>query len=84
MELNLYKLPKDILVKMICQIREDTIKEFNVYEMKEQLNYLKVYDGDYCDDPNCYSFGEINSICSDHIICDKHEKCILCEEKDKN
>jgi len=52
METNLYKLPKDILIKLIITIEEDTRKKYEneIYKLKTNIMlYGDIYECKFCD-----------------------------------
>jgi len=82
---DLYSLPKDILVKLISTIREDTIKEVtktvtNKYEKdKEELfDLIEIYlIVSRCDETNCESKA-IGNYTSEFYKCKTFYKCNEC------
>jgi len=71
--MDLYSLPKDILIKLIYTIREDTIKEY-----EEKLQKLDILEEslniNWCNYPNCKSF------VLDHRYFTNDYYCGNCEE----
>ena len=93
MESDLYSLPKDMLVKLIATIREDTIKEISK-KYEDQMKDLQIrYDlmkevSDYstypisveqCSFPNCEAMWGSNGRDTDsYYKCDDRDWCESC------
>ena len=55
MNTDLYSLPKDMLVKLICTIREDAIKEYEekIEKLENKLKFYKKVGFLYCHEVDC-------------------------------
>ena len=62
--MDLYSLPKDILVKLVATIREDVVKEYEEYKVKclEYERILKEISVVKCSKENCKAYAINNRI----------------------
>ena len=79
---NLYSLPKDMLVKIISTIREDTIKEYEekVQELEDKLKFYKNVEILYCHEEGCDKKGAKggDEIGDDYFYCNQCDE-VFCE-----
>ena len=84
MNTDLYSLPKDMLVKLVSMIREDTIKEYEekieLYQEKNcVMKNLKIYHE--CSFPKCRAFQIIAGMRGiKHFNCKGIMRCRNCME----
>jgi len=80
MNTDLYSLPKDMLIKLVSTIREDTIKEVtDKYE--EKFNFIMKSGNfiDECDFSDCDSLRILNNINGiKHFKCEEFRVCREC------
>lgn len=80
---SLYKLPKDILVKMLCDISEE-LKTQYVKEKRDLFEKIMNDTGnDYCNNQECFEYGntKVLSVCykCDLVFCEDHiDYCRKC------
>ena len=98
MNSDLYSLPKDMLVKLVSTIREDTVKEYEekLKDLEEELKIYEKVELAYCDIlecpkkwPNTKAYNDDYLLCWNcgGVFCKDHikmyPKLCFCEECDK-
>jgi len=85
MEMNLYNLPKDMLVKMVTEIQRETKDEYEkkLKEIEKKLS-MAIDAGNiyfiYCEEKDCKNYCARGDDYSDNFFCCKICNNYLCEE----